>query len=143
MALCVCVSVCVVCICKCTCRCPHTPVCVCVYVCIISMGAVSKKCCLFGKRILAPRKLPRSFNKHLLAENPPCVDMCMYTLETGVHPRSGGSESWDAVAGSGDMACTTTLQCKWKSTPSSHEEKPKVLKLETDGAPPLHFWART
>lgn len=53
---------------------------VCVYVCIISMGAVSKKCYLFDKHILAPRKLPRSFNKHSLAENPACVDMCMYTL---------------------------------------------------------------
>lgn len=53
---------------------------VCVYVCMISMGAVFKECCLFDKHILAPRKLPRSFNKYLLAENPPCVDMCVYTL---------------------------------------------------------------
>ena len=39
---------------------------VCVYVCMISMGAVFKECCLFDKHILAPRKLPRSFNKYLL-----------------------------------------------------------------------------
>lgn len=82
---------------------------VCVYVCIISMGAVSKKCCLFDEHILAPRKLPRSFSKHLSAENPPCVDTCMYTLQCAGHRCASqirGSESWDAVAGRRDMACT-------------------------------------
>ena len=63
-------------------------------------------------------------------------------LGTGVHPRSGESGSWDAVAGSRGMACTPTPQCKWKSTPPSQEEKPEVLKLETEGALRLHFWAR-
>lgn len=61
----------------------------------------------------------------------------------GVHPQSGGLRAGTLWLGAGTWPAPPAPQCKQDRRPWSHEEKPKVLKLETKGTHHLHFWERT